>query len=48
MLRAERLREYWKADIQDKSLPNILAEQLEPLVTPDIVGTGFILEQIQR
>jgi len=44
LLRAERLREYWHKNIQDKSLPSILGAQLLPLLTPDIVGTGFRLE----
>lgn len=42
-VRAERLLDYWKREIQTEELQNVLRERLAPLLTPDVVGEGFIL-----
>lgn len=43
LLRAERLRKYWNENILNRNLPDALRRQLEPLLTPDIVGSRFRL-----
>lgn len=44
LIRAERLREYWRANIKDRSLPEILEAQLVPMLTQDLVGSEFSLQ----
>mmetsp|Transcript_22489 Transcript_22489/g.39732 ORF Transcript_22489/g.39732 Transcript_22489/m.39732 type:complete len:604 (+) Transcript_22489:213-2024(+) len=43
-LRADRLRAYWNANVQNETVRDVLRDQLAPLLTPDIVGAGFRLE----
>mmetsp|Transcript_21433 Transcript_21433/g.37859 ORF Transcript_21433/g.37859 Transcript_21433/m.37859 type:complete len:437 (-) Transcript_21433:13-1323(-) len=45
-LRADRLVKYWNENVRDRSLSNVLREQLEPLLKSGVVGTRFRLSRL--